>query len=91
MVIGRDAADILVADERVSRQHAQISVGGDGRLELSDLGSSNGTEVNGQQVMSPVTLRHGDTIRVGSTDLKVELPPSMRRRAGGETVITPRD
>ena len=91
MVIGREAADILVADEQVSRRHAQLSVGSDGKLELSDLGSSNGTEVNGQKVTSPVTLAHGDTIRVGNTDLKVELPPSMRRPVGGETVITPRD
>jgi pSer/pThr/pTyr-binding forkhead associated (FHA) protein len=77
MIIGREAADIQLADERVSRRHALLRVT-DQRVELSDVESANGTEVNGVRISSPVSLAHGDTVRVGRTTLRLGLPASMR-------------
>jgi hypothetical protein len=60
--IGRDAnADLRIQSEGVSRRHARIQSEG-GRHLLSDLGSVNGTFVNGHPVHGPVVLRHGDQV-----------------------------
>ena len=91
MTIGREGADILLADEQVSRQHAKVHVS-DGHVEVSDLGSSNGTEVNGQRITETVRVLHGDTIKLGGTALRVELPASMRGPGpSSATVIAPRE
>jgi len=67
-VVGRSpSADLQVRDRAVSRRHAEI-VWEDGAYLLRDLGSHNGTFVNGQRVASSV-LREGDRIRIGSTEL----------------------
>jgi pSer/pThr/pTyr-binding forkhead associated (FHA) protein len=72
--IGRGAENAirLDADTTVSNRHASLDSRGDG-LWLEDAGSTNGTFVNGQRVTSPRLLQHGDVIRIGHTDLLVEL------------------
>lgn len=71
-VIGRGAeADIQLTDIGASRKHAEIrhvSEDGKGRFELHDLGSTNGTLVNGQRVAA-ATLTDGDRVTVGTTTL----------------------
>ena len=60
--IGRDATvDLRVEGERVSRRHARIHREGD-RHVLLDLGSANGTFVNGRPLQGPVILRDGDEV-----------------------------
>jgi pSer/pThr/pTyr-binding forkhead associated (FHA) protein len=49
----------------ISRRHARIVVGG-ASAAIEDLGSKNGTFVNGARVAGPVTLQHGDTVRLGN-------------------------
>ena len=67
-VLGRSAeADVRLADTGVSRHHAELRVL-DGRVELHDLGSTNGTRVNGRRVAA-VTLTDGDVLTLGTTDL----------------------
>jgi S1-C subfamily serine protease len=67
--IGREAgADLVLADEKASRRHAALRVLPDGRATLYDLGSSNGTFVNGQRVQS-VLLTGGEQIQIGDTVL----------------------
>jgi ABC-type multidrug transport system ATPase subunit/pSer/pThr/pTyr-binding forkhead associated (FHA) protein len=67
--IGRDAANDLVIDHpAVSRFHSQIKLN-QGQYTLYDLGSTNGTFVNGQLIAGNHTLRIGDAIRIGSTQL----------------------
>jgi hypothetical protein len=62
--IGRDAgADLHIQSERVSRRHARIHREGERHL-ISDLGSANGTFVNGHRVHGPQVLRHGDEINL---------------------------
>ena len=70
LVLGRSAerADIVVADTSVSREHARlVRVGG--TVTLIDLGSRNGVLVNGRRIDGSTTLRQGDRITVGQTDL----------------------
>ncbi len=63
--IGRDVQnDIVIAEAEVSRRHARLSRQGDAYV-LEDLGSTNGTFVNGKRLVAPYTLRPGDEIRVG--------------------------
>src|SRR4051795_8717636 len=67
--IGREAgADLVIADGKASRRHAALRVLPDGRATLYDLGSSNGTFVNGQRVQS-VLLAGGEQIQIGDTVL----------------------
>lgn len=62
--IGRSqACEIVIDDKRISRTHAKIGVVGH-RVVLEDLGSTNGTWVNGLRIAEPVTLGDGDEIRV---------------------------
>lgn len=72
LLIGRDpSADLVVDSSRVSRQHALIEPCGDGH-SVRDLGSSNGTRVNGYPVTEPVLLTPGDVIDLGGTEFLYE-------------------
>ena len=69
-VIGRsEACDLVLGDQTVSRRHAQLSRTSVGWL-LSDLGSTNGTRVNGWRVKQ-VRVRPGDRVQVGRVRLRV--------------------
>jgi len=69
--IGRDqACDLVLADLTVSRCHAGLHRGIGGWL-LGDLGSTNGTLLNGWRVTSPVAVRVGDTVSFGSMTFKI--------------------
>jgi hypothetical protein len=81
MVIGRENADILLDDSEVSRRHAAVGQQ-DGQLQITDLGSANGTLVNGSRVQQ-ARLKDGDVVGVGRTTLRVSVPAQR----GGETVI----
>ena len=77
VIIGRqaDGAGRLDDDDEVSRSHARISLERSGFCAIEDLGSTNGTFVNGLRISGPQTLSVGDAIEVGSTTLVVrELP-----------------
>lgn len=72
VVIGRSpGADIVVGDDFVSGRHAIVSPSGEEAV-LEDLGSTNGTLLNGQRVTSVQSLRPGDTIEVGAVRLRVD-------------------
>jgi hypothetical protein len=65
-VVGRDRlADITVPDPAMSRRHARLSRGTDD-VWLEDLGSTNGTYINGDRVTVPRRLRDGDELKLGS-------------------------
>jgi Nif-specific regulatory protein len=66
--LGRDASNkIVVSDAAVSRKHCSVSEVASGVFEIADLDSHNGTLLNGTRV-SRKTIRHGDRIRIGSSD-----------------------
>ncbi|MCW5938037.1 MAG: FHA domain-containing protein [Fimbriimonadaceae bacterium] len=69
--IGREGSGVrLFADAQASRRHAQVEFGPAG-VSVTDLGSTNGTFVNGQRITSS-PLRPGDIVTVGSTQLRLE-------------------
>jgi hypothetical protein len=69
--IGRaPECELVLRDSRVSRRHARLSAR-DGVLILTDLGSTNGTRVNGHRI-SEVVLGAGDRILIGETTLTIE-------------------
>jgi len=84
-VAGKSAAGQLVlADARVSRRHVSFDASG-GQLRVTDLGSTNGTFVNGVRI-GEVFLQGGESVALGGTVLRVDravAPPSMLGRAEG--------
>ncbi len=90
VVIGRHpACDIRISEETVSRRHARI-VAAEGGYVLEDLGSRNGTYVNGQRVTSPQRLCDQDTICIFNTEVEFCDPPAARSavRSGDQTVVS---
>ncbi len=68
--LGRVAGtDIMLPYSWVSRKHAMIQKEENGRFNLLDLGSSNGTFINGRRIHTPVSLQNGDCIGIGNTRL----------------------
>lgn len=81
--IGREAGcDLVLADGKASRRHAALRVLPDGRATLYDLGSSNGTFVNGQRVQS-VLLTGGEQIQIGDTVLVPQGAGAPAQPVGG--------
>jgi pSer/pThr/pTyr-binding forkhead associated (FHA) protein len=73
VTIGRSRqCDIVLSDPNVSRQHAEVRPRG-GSWVLIDLGSTNGSRINGRAVEGPEVIRPGDDIELGSTKLRFEL------------------
>jgi len=73
VILGRGAeADVLLSDTFVSSQHASIERG-DGGLVLLDLGSTNGTILNGVEIEGQMLLEEGDRVEIGDTVFKVEV------------------
>lgn len=65
LIIGRDtASNIAINDAEVSRKHARLTFQG-GKYVIEDLGSTNGTFVNGQRLASPAVLKSGDVVSLG--------------------------
>lgn len=83
ITIGREASnDIVLEDPQVSRHHARLTLQGAGYV-IEDLGSTNGTFINGQRVMGARPINDGDTLGLGDTVvLKV-----MGAAGAGETVV----
>lgn len=72
LVIGRDRnAGLVLSDPEVSRRHARFETQGD-TVFVRDLGSSNGTFLNGKRLANAIELREGDEVDVGTTRLHVE-------------------
>jgi uncharacterized membrane protein YdfJ with MMPL/SSD domain/pSer/pThr/pTyr-binding forkhead associated (FHA) protein len=82
--IGRDAGgDLVLPDPTVSARHASLAVLAPGTGVLTDLGSRNGSFVNGRQIYEPVLLSGGERVRLGDTVLAVE----ARRAARAATAV----
>jgi FHA domain-containing protein len=74
LVIGRSTPGLgsLGGDSEISRVHARVYHDQSGQLIVEDLGSTNGTFVNGNRISAATPLRPGDQLRVGQTTMSVE-------------------
>src|SRR5829696_8769441 len=74
LVIGRSTPGLgsLGGDSEISRVHARVFHDPSGRLLVEDLGSTNGTFVNGNRISGQQALNPGDQVRVGQTTMSVE-------------------
>lgn len=74
-VVGRGHdADLQLDDESVSRRHAKLAVLSDGEPAIEDLGSQNGTFINGKPIVGSARLHVGDRITLGTCDLELVAP-----------------
>ena len=72
-MLGRSRdCDVVVDDQNVSRRHAEVRPSG-GSWIVRDLGSTNGVKVNGRRIHGAQSLRSGDTIELGTSDIVFEL------------------
>ncbi|MBA3889932.1 MAG: trypsin-like peptidase domain-containing protein [Gemmatimonadaceae bacterium] len=69
-------------DRDVSSRHAELRIGTDGTLSLADLGSTNGTFINGVRAEGTETLRDGDVLQLGGEGPKIELRRISSGRSG---------
>jgi pSer/pThr/pTyr-binding forkhead associated (FHA) protein len=72
IMIGRGAdCQLILDDDYVSTRHARVVSTPNG-IYVEDLGSTNGTYVNGQRITAPTTITLADTVRIGKTMLRLE-------------------
>jgi hypothetical protein len=85
VVIGREDTDLTIDDVELSRRHAVVRRHAS-RLQVEDLGSTNGTYVDGTRIQEPTILGGGAEIQIGTTKLVVEgVLPAGRDAAEPET------
>jgi hypothetical protein len=72
LVVGRENADVTVSDEEVSRRHLAVRPHEDG-VELEDLGSTNGTFVDGARLSAVVVVPSSARVILGETELEIEI------------------
>ena len=87
LTVGRDATnEIVINDSEISRRHARLTFQG-GKYVLEDLGSTNGTFVNGQRLAGPRVLKAGEVVQFGEQIMLVFEVTSMD---AGATMVSPR-
>jgi len=88
LTFGRECDGVICDDPEMSRQHLVLRAI-DGELVVEDLGSLNGTSVNGVTIAGPTALQPGDVIRAGSVDVAILAPltaPALPAREGAPVV-----
>src|SRR5215204_1173302 len=73
LVVGRENVDVVIDDAELSRRHFAVRPVAGG-LEVEDLGSRNGTRVDGTRIDGPTRIRHGAVLSAGMTTFSVEAP-----------------
>jgi len=81
LVVGRENVDVEIDDAELSRRHFAVRPAAGG-LEVEDLGSRNGTRVDGTRIDGPTRVRHGAVVTVGMTTFAIELPQEAPAGAG---------
>ncbi len=78
IMLGRDGplGPPFSTDQFVSRKHVSVRPRGDGAVDVEDLGSANGTYINGTQVHDQARMQAGDVLRIGQIELELDLASS---------------
>lgn len=80
--IGRSKdCDVVILDTRLSRKHAEIRYDGDTFI-IADLGSANGTYLNGERIQEPLSLQDHDLIKAGPVEFRFEYIPVPEKFIG---------
>jgi len=87
LVIGRECDGVVLADAQVSRRHLELR-GQDGAVVVTDLGSTNGTFLDGARVTGPTVLQPGETLVLGETVVRVVASAPAAGDDGRRTVVT---
>lgn len=87
-LVGRDSRQLPLTDNTVSRRHCELVPGDKGDWVLRDMGSSNGTYINGARVANRQGLKIGDQIRVGRTLMVFGAAPGVSRSSGGNVSLS---
>ena len=91
IVVGRHGADLNIEDPEISRRHAVLRPV-EGGVEVEDLGSSNGTFVDGRRIDGPTTLTVSGMVQMGDTKIAIQLTPSAgpegRPAASADPAVT---
>ena len=87
-ILGRSTtASVRLADREVSRKHSQVDKEGDDYV-LRDLGSSNGTFLNGKRIFGPTRLKDGDEVVIGTSKMEFRLGKTGGKPKNAEIVHT---
>ena len=87
LLIGRgEHCDLVLDDETVSTDHAELTKRGTSYL-ITDLGSRNGTVLNGRVIDRPTRLSSGDIVQIGPFRLELDLPKSVPTRARAAVAV----
>ena len=84
---GQDT-DLVLADELVSRRHARVTPGGSGAV-VEDLGSRNGTFLNGEGIHGPTRLEPGDQLQLGVTLVELRSATQIAERPSAVHPVPP--
>jgi len=82
-LVGRESRQLPLTDNTVSRRHCELIPDEKGEWVLKDLGSSNGSYVNGVRIVGKQALKLGDQLRVGRTLMVFGSQPGVSRTAAG--------
>src|SRR3954451_14323479 len=90
-VVGRGESGLgnLGSDTEISRRHARFRPLETGQVVVEDLGSTNGTLVNGQRITAARALLPGDRVTLGQTTLQFEGTPSAAAPTAASVPLTP--
>ena len=72
LTLGRAGCDVTLEDHQISRRHLALRPSGT-ELGIEDLGSTNGTDVDGQRIAGAVSVGNGAVVQVGSSEFVVEV------------------
>ncbi len=87
LTIGRDSSNgVAINDAEISRKHARLTFQG-GKYVIEDLGSTNGTFINGQRLAGPFVLKSGDVVSFGE---QIVLMYDVMSGDPGATMASPR-
>lgn len=87
-VIGRHGCDYNIEHSQVSDRHAELDLIG-GAIQIKDLGSANGTYVNGFRITQPVALKNGDELTLGKLPYRIQIAVVRDKAAPGRTAPDP--
>ncbi len=90
LVIGREAEGLIVPDWEVSRRHVELRLVGE-VVEVTDLGSTNGTTLNGSALVGTARIESASRLEIGDTTISVEFPDSAAPGLGRTTTVRAMD